>query len=171
MGIDVYLRWDDIDEEDIEKQYTGWEVSGKAGRAGYLREAYHGGPYATEFLVAEAFEGSDPRQMSIFVRNLANMLGADWTVGEYPDNVQGITVPHPDVHKDEVEDWGSVYRYPAKVLRERLEVAQEIARIRYKRIYKTSDASEMTLALEGFVELAEEVEEQGKGPPYIAVSA
>ena len=35
---------------------TGFSVVD--GHAGYLREAYHGEPYATRYLVAEAFESS-----------------------------------------------------------------------------------------------------------------
>lgn len=54
MGIDIYLRWPDMTEEDKEKQYTG--MSTVSGNVGYLREAYHGGPYATKILVREAFE-------------------------------------------------------------------------------------------------------------------
>ncbi len=54
MGIDIYARWQDITEEEIERQYkSGFSVYD--GRVGYLREAYHGAPYATRHLVAEAF--------------------------------------------------------------------------------------------------------------------
>jgi len=54
MGIDIYLKWNGMTEEDQQKQYTG--MSTVAGNVGYLREAYHGGPYATKILVREAFE-------------------------------------------------------------------------------------------------------------------
>lgn len=54
MGIDVYLKWKDMDQEDEKRQITGFSVLN--GHAGYLREAYHGGPYATHILVREAFE-------------------------------------------------------------------------------------------------------------------
>ena len=48
MGIDVYLSWDG--QTDIEKkaQITGYSVG--MGHVGYLREAYHGEPYATKEL-------------------------------------------------------------------------------------------------------------------------
>ncbi|WP_144061182.1 hypothetical protein [Hyphomicrobium denitrificans] len=36
-------------------QCTGFDAT--AGNVGYLREAYHGGPYVTKYLVAEAFDG------------------------------------------------------------------------------------------------------------------
>lgn len=54
MGIDIYLAWEGQTEEERRGQITGFSTT--AGRAGYLREAYHGGPYATEILVREAFD-------------------------------------------------------------------------------------------------------------------
>jgi hypothetical protein len=57
MGIDIYLRWDGMTKEEEQQQYTGFSVV--AGNVGYLREAYHGGPYATKILVREAFESED----------------------------------------------------------------------------------------------------------------
>lgn len=57
MGIDIYLRWHGMDEDDEKKQYTGYDTT--AGNVGYLRESYHGGPYATKILVREAFEADN----------------------------------------------------------------------------------------------------------------
>ena len=54
MGIDIYMEWDDMTEEEKDAQYQGF--SSVIGHKGYLREAYHGGPYATPFLVSEAFK-------------------------------------------------------------------------------------------------------------------
>ena len=54
MGIDIYLKWEGMTEEDQQKQYTG--MSTISGEVGYLREAYRGGPYATKILCREAFE-------------------------------------------------------------------------------------------------------------------
>jgi hypothetical protein len=54
MGIDIYMRWDGMTEEDRDKQITGFDAT--VGYVGYLREAYHGGPYATKYLVSEAFK-------------------------------------------------------------------------------------------------------------------
>lgn len=56
MGIDVYLQWDGMTEQEERGQITGFSTT---GRAGYLRESYHGGPYATHILVREAFESED----------------------------------------------------------------------------------------------------------------
>lgn len=57
MGIDIYLKWDGMTEDDKQKQYTG--MSTTSGDVGYLREAYHGGPYATKILCREAFEAEN----------------------------------------------------------------------------------------------------------------
>ena len=57
MGIDIYARWRGQTEEEQDAQITGFSVV--HGHAGYLREAYHGEPYATRSLVAEAFENGE----------------------------------------------------------------------------------------------------------------
>ena len=54
MGIDIYARWHGQTETEEQAQNTGF--SQIHGHVGYLREAYHGEPYATRHLVAEAFE-------------------------------------------------------------------------------------------------------------------
>lgn len=53
MGIDIYARWRDMTPREEAAQITGF--SAVHGHVGYLREAYHGEPYATRFLVPEAF--------------------------------------------------------------------------------------------------------------------
>ena len=65
MGIDVYMVWNKMTEAEQEQQYT---FSVASGSVGYLREAYHGGPYATRVLVPEGFE---------------------------PEKYPGIAAPHP----------------------------------------------------------------------------
>ena len=57
MGIDIYLEWDNQTEKEKKDQCTGFSIT--SGNVGYLREAYHGSPYATQILVPEAFEKSD----------------------------------------------------------------------------------------------------------------
>ena len=48
MGIDVYLEWPGQEEENkIKDNQLNW-CSTTQGHVGYLREAYHGGPYATK---------------------------------------------------------------------------------------------------------------------------
>ena len=54
MGIDIYARWPGRTEAETDAQCTGFSI--KHGHVGYLREAYHGEPYATHVLVPEAFD-------------------------------------------------------------------------------------------------------------------
>lgn len=54
MGIDIYTQWKGQTKKEAKAQVTGFSVV--HGHAGYLREAYHGGPYATRYLVPEAFD-------------------------------------------------------------------------------------------------------------------
>lgn len=54
MGIDVYASWKGQTQTE-EKQQGECVFSIDAGAHGYLREAYHGAPYATKVLVPEAF--------------------------------------------------------------------------------------------------------------------
>lgn len=60
MGIDVYMNWGDG------PSFDGEYKTAFRGANGYLREAYHGGPYATVVLVPEAFGDS---------RRVAEVLG------------------------------------------------------------------------------------------------
>ena len=53
MGIDIYAHWRGQSEDEKKAQVTGFSVA--HGHVGYLREAYHGEPYATRALVPEAF--------------------------------------------------------------------------------------------------------------------
>ena len=76
MGIDVYLQWQEMTEEDRKAQYLGFEVSARAGSVGYLREAYHGGPYSTEVLVPEGFEDDSEDGVPIPVETLRERLPA-----------------------------------------------------------------------------------------------
>ena len=54
MGISVYLNWEDMTQKEEQDQITGFSVV--HGHVSYLREAYHGEPYATKILVPEAFD-------------------------------------------------------------------------------------------------------------------
>jgi hypothetical protein len=54
MGIGIFARWRGMTSAQADAQIAGFSI--KAGNVGYLREAYHGEPYATRLLVLEAFE-------------------------------------------------------------------------------------------------------------------
>lgn len=53
MGIDIFLLRDGEKVQEDDK--VDW-LRKNQGHVGYLREEYHGGPYATQLLVDEAFE-------------------------------------------------------------------------------------------------------------------
>ncbi|MFA5961975.1 MAG: hypothetical protein WC848_04805 [Parcubacteria group bacterium] len=53
MGIDIYARWKNQTLKQREEQMTGFST--RHGHVGYLREAYHGDPYATHYLFQEVF--------------------------------------------------------------------------------------------------------------------
>ena len=74
MGIDIYAEWRGQSEADRRRQGASW-LSVNAGNAGYLREAYHGEPYATKFLCAEAFEtGRAPIRAAVLQERLPKTL-------------------------------------------------------------------------------------------------
>jgi hypothetical protein len=52
MGIDIYAYSRDPGEPQEEPMWSTID----SGNKGYLREAYHGEPYATKYLVLEAFQ-------------------------------------------------------------------------------------------------------------------
>jgi len=56
MGIDIYTHWKNQNETEKQAQFTGFSTTD--GATGYLREAYHGSPYITKYLVSEAFQDS-----------------------------------------------------------------------------------------------------------------
>ena len=60
MGIDIYARWKGQSADAKRRQSEAW-LSIEAGGVGYLREAYHGEPYATRHLCAEAFATGEAR--------------------------------------------------------------------------------------------------------------
>ncbi len=54
VGIDIYARWRGQTEDEKWAQ-LGAGFNPERGHLGYLREAYHGEPYVTRYLVSEAF--------------------------------------------------------------------------------------------------------------------
>ena len=75
MGIDIYARWEGQTEAEETAQYASAFCSD--GLIGYLREAYHGEPYATKFLCREAFEsttGHSPICASVLRERLPESL-------------------------------------------------------------------------------------------------
>ena len=72
MGIDIYSRWKGQTKEEVEAQNTGFSTV--SGKVGYLREAYHGGPYVTKYFLSECFEPSSGGTAKIPASVLAERL-------------------------------------------------------------------------------------------------
>lgn len=72
MGIDIYMRWDGQTDEEKSRQFKGFDIT--IGNAGYLREAYHGKPYATRVLVPEAFEKETEIPVSLLKKRLPETI-------------------------------------------------------------------------------------------------
>ena len=88
MGIDIYARWRDQTGDEEEAQYkAGFDST--VGDIGYLREAYHGEPYATKVLVPEAFE---EHRVPIYAATLESRLPATLVVAEAREReIYGVT--------------------------------------------------------------------------------
>ena len=96
MGIDIYMRWDKQTEEEKQGQYTGFDI--QSGNVGYLREAYHGSPYVTRFLVKEAFSDDAPEEGAT--------ISADVLRERLPEAVKLHIQRQKDVYKEDV-NWES----------------------------------------------------------------
>lgn len=72
MGIDIYMRWSGQTKAEKEAQYTGFSI--EHGHVGYLREAYHGGPYCTHKLMPEAFNEDNKCEAEIPAATLRGRL-------------------------------------------------------------------------------------------------
>jgi len=87
MGIDIYAEWDGMSGAERDAQVTGFSI--EDGDVGYLREAYHGEPYATKVLVPEAFEEG---RVQIHAATLADRLPAVLVVAEARERtIYGVT--------------------------------------------------------------------------------
>lgn len=58
MGIDIYAEWADERFEEVKPTLDSWAEE-QQNYAGYIREAYHGEPYPSQYLVREAFHHPD----------------------------------------------------------------------------------------------------------------
>ena len=141
MGIDIYMEWDDITDDEREARYTGFDTT--AGSAGYLREAYHGEPYATHTLVPDAFEWTDN------INRL--MVNAGHNGSELDDDLMNLLARGVPMQ--------------AETLRERLPETLLKARERIDTLYPDTPselADRQVAAFIDFVELAEAKQAEGK---------
>jgi hypothetical protein len=88
MGIDIFAKWDGMSQAEEDEQLRA-VFRADLGRLGYLREAYHGEPYATKVLVPEAFE---ELRVPIYAARLEDRLPATLVVAEARErDIYGVT--------------------------------------------------------------------------------
>ena len=88
MGIDIFAKWDGMSQAEEDEQHRA-VFRADLGRLGYLREAYHGEPYATKVLVPEAFE---ELRVPIYAARLEDRLPATLVVAEQRERaIYGLT--------------------------------------------------------------------------------
>jgi hypothetical protein len=88
MGIDIFAKWDGMSQAEEDEQHRA-VFRADLGRLGYLREAYHGEPYATKVLVPEAFE---ELRVPIYAARLEDRLPATLVVAEAREReIYGVT--------------------------------------------------------------------------------
>ena len=168
MGIDIYLEWDNMPEEDRKAQATGFSIT--SGNVGYLREAYHGGPYATRILVREAFEANNckaPIPAAIMRERLTSLTEPDYgatgghklaaAVVELFNSMNAQDDNHTFVRADTTR--------PMSV--------EEAVRERMRRLYPDSTpefVNEVVESFRSFVALAEEKENKTGKPCTVLAS-
>ena len=104
MGIDIYAEWRNKPERERRAQSEAW-LSTRDGDIGYLREAYHGEPYATRFLFAEAFDSEtcDVRIPAAQLRQ--NLEKALELVEERARNIYNATDAEVEAEKQSFRDF------------------------------------------------------------------
>lgn len=152
MGIDIYMRWKGITVEERESQITGFSIA--HGHCGYLREAYHGGPYATKVLVPEAFD-----ENACEARCFGACNGNKTDAHDGRCNICGEWMSH-----------GAFIS--AETLMDRLPEAVEAAKERERTIYhdERGEDSPAVQSLRAFVSLAAQKQDQTGEPCLIIAS-
>jgi hypothetical protein len=92
MGIDIYLRWEGMTEEEQNKQYSGFSTVN--GHNGYLREAYHGDIYATRIFCPEAFDENKKCQAQIPAATLRKRL---------PETIKTVIRRHKETYEEVID--------------------------------------------------------------------
>lgn len=174
MGIDIYLKWADMTESDKQAQYTGFDTT--AGSTGYLRESYHGGPYATKMLVREAFEAESceadipaavMRERLTHVTEPARGCDGGHDLAAMITKLLGAVVTAGSDEAVSVEGGpqNSGYTEPMTV--------EEAVRIRYKTLYPDDDSAHVEQVVQSFrdfVSLAERKEKETGKPCTVYAS-
>jgi hypothetical protein len=166
MGIDIYLEWDGMEKEEKSAQATGFSIT--SGDVGYLREAYHGGPYATRILVREAFEAEDCRAQipAEIMRERLTHVTEPAMAGEGHQIAQMIVGMIQDTGA-EVVSGGGIQSDTTRPM-----TVEEAIRERQRRLYGEDDnhIERVVKSFRDFVSLAEEKERQTGKPCTVYAS-
>jgi hypothetical protein len=164
MGIDIYLEWDGQQEERAQRKSEKpvW-TSNREGHVGYLREAYHGGPYATKMFVREAFESETCRaeipaailreRLTHITEPARDVEGGDMAAMLIGKLLAAVASSDPELTVHGVHS-GDVRTQPMTV--------EEAVRVRHKTLYNENDEDieAAVQAYRDFVSLAERKEAQ-----------
>jgi hypothetical protein len=165
MGIDIFLEWDGMNEADKEAQQEHM-LTLTGGHTGYLREAYHGEPYATHILVRESFEAESGRakipaavmreRMTRVTEPVYGKTGGHRTAQAVGQIIRDMVEESgdPELHIATVVPQGSGQTLPMTV--------EEAIESRARKLYNASDeeVAEVTQSFWDFVQLAEEKEKE-----------
>jgi hypothetical protein len=182
MGIDVYLHWKGQRSGEMAAQLTGFRID--KGNVGYLREGYHGGPYATMALLPEGWDDDikldEDGTFTIEAKTLRERLPATIMVaiyrretvygsghdpsnlGEIGDNLEAAIKPHLATIFAAMQD-RSAAEIVANTTDEQKRQANELIAKR-----KLPDYA---LSFVDFVDLAEKKEKETGEPCRVLVSA
>lgn len=184
MGIDIYLRWDKMTKAAKQRQMSAMFKT-TCGEAGYLREAYHGGPYATQLIFREAFEAEEyqaeipaalmrERMDNVTEAVIGKDVGHSISVlmaqlvaghGEQFNSIEDL-LPHMQAHLNE---HGLPKTAPATTPM----TGREAIYLRYRTVYPDEGdaaAEEVVQSFMRFIDLAER-QERKTGKPCIVVAS
>lgn len=157
MGIDIYLKWDGMTQKERKNQITGFSII--HGYRGYLREAYHGEPYATKKLITENWY-KEP--VCKFCEKNNNVVKEEFDT---------LLKDKFDDDYDKYNTWVNKnckcgFVIPNKVLQKRLPAVLKAAKERSQKIYK-EDSKEAEQSFIDFVHLHLLKEKSGKNPRIV----
>lgn len=176
MGIDIYMEWRKQTKAEKDAQITGFSITD--GHNGYLREAYHGGPYVTQYLVQEAFR-SKTQKAKISAAKLRDRLPAAVMMAIYREHIVYGEGQTPGVVELENDDTDILTMVKTAIqsrdpnMGEELEIASSLneEQLRAAReLIKTRKLPAYALSFVDFVGLAEQKERELGEPVTIVAS-
>lgn len=172
MGIDVYLRWRGQTDAERKAQFTGYSVT--SGHLGYLREAYHGGPYATAYLISENWDEQPDDGFTIPAAELRKRLPATVMASLYREEIiYKNRIDDPAVAKDDADLIAKLKAIAAdmKTVQAQDFVPNEHQAAQVSELIAKRKLPQVALAFVDFVELAARKEYETGHPCVVRVSA